>query len=114
MTSAPHEWTWLDDRETVAEAELCRACAISVSELHELIEYRAVGPVETPTEGERRFSAAAMPALRSACKLRRDYDLDLFTVVVLMDCMRQIETLQLQVLTLKAQLPGTGFPPARE
>jgi chaperone modulatory protein CbpM len=106
MTSASHEWNWLDDRETVAEAELCRACAISATELHELIEYRAVGPVELISGGERRFSAAAVPALRSACKLRRDYDLDLFTVVLLMDLLRQIEALQLEVETLKAKLPG--------
>jgi hypothetical protein len=35
--------------------------------------------------------------------LRRDYDLDLFVVVIVMDYLRRIETLESQLLSLQAK-----------
>jgi hypothetical protein len=45
--------------------------------------------------------------LRAAEKLRRDYDLDLFVVVVAMDLLQRIDALELQVHTLQATTLAT-------
>jgi chaperone modulatory protein CbpM len=44
--------------------------------------------------------------LRTAGKLRQDFDLDLFTVGLLLGYLNRIEALERQVRTLKAQTPG--------
>jgi chaperone modulatory protein CbpM len=82
--------------------ELSAACAISVDELQELMEYGALAPLAS-SEPEPLFAITCLQPLRTAGKLRRDYDLDLFVVVIVMDYLRRIESLESQVLTLQAQ-----------
>jgi chaperone modulatory protein CbpM len=86
--------------------DLSAACAISVAELQELMEYGALAPLASG-EPEPMFAITCMQPLRTAGKLRRDYDLDLFVVVILMDYLRRIETLESQLLSLQAQ---SGLP----
>jgi chaperone modulatory protein CbpM len=81
--------------------DLCAASAISVAELQELMEYGALAPLET--EPEPLFSITCLQPLRTAGKLRRDYDLDLFVVVIVMDYLRRIETLESQLQRFQAQ-----------
>ncbi|HSV52769.1 MAG TPA: chaperone modulator CbpM [Burkholderiaceae bacterium] len=104
MNPQPSEWVWLDDRETVSIAELSQACAMSADELVELVEYGALAPLD-PAQREPFFSADCIMPLRTAGKLRLDFDLDLFTTAVLMDYLARIEELERQVRTLKAAMP---------
>lgn len=61
-----------------------------------------------PTPLEPRFSADCAMPLRRAGKLRADYDLDLFTVGLLLDYLNRIDALeqQLQSLRVSASVPG--------
>lgn len=120
MTPQPHEWNWLDARESISEPELSRACGVSVQELDELVEYGALKPLQGPPE-VRTFSAACVATLRTASRLRRDYDLDVFTVALLMEYLNRIEELEREIRTLHAHLPAhviaahrEGPPPWRE
>jgi chaperone modulatory protein CbpM len=84
--------------------DLSAACAISVDELQELMEYGALAPlVSSEPEPEPMFAITCMQPLRTAGKLRRDYDLDLFVVVIVMDYLQRIETLESQLLSLQAK-----------
>lgn len=105
MKPQPHDWTWLDASETISLSELSRACQISIGDLDELIEYGALAPIEREAD-ELVLSAACAPALRTACKLRKDYDLDLFTVALLMDYLNRIERLEREIRSLHAHLPA--------
>jgi chaperone modulatory protein CbpM len=105
--------TWVDASETISRAELSRSCQVSPGELDELIEYGALAPVQKHGQ-EIVFSAACAPALRTACKLRRDYDLDLFTVALLMDYLNRIERLEREVRSLQAHLPAHLVKPHRD
>jgi chaperone modulatory protein CbpM len=96
---------WLDAREVVTLAELARICALSPAELDELVDDGVLVPVEQARQ-ERLFSAECVMPLRAAGKLRQDFDLDLFTVGLLLGYLNRIEALERQVRTLKAQLPG--------
>jgi hypothetical protein len=90
----------LDD--TIGITELAYACAMSREELEELMEYGALLPL-APIRTEPVFTLEWMQPLRTAGKLRRDYDLDLFVVVIVMDYLRRIESLEAQVQSLQAQ-----------
>lgn len=98
---------WLDAREAVTLAELAQICALSAAELDELMDYGALVPMQDVRQ-ERLFSAECVMPLRTAGKLRRDFDLDLFTVGLLLGYLNRIEALERQVRSLEAHLPGTA------
>lgn len=89
----------------VGAAELARMCGMAVAEIAELVEYGALVPLERSAPGEPVFSAAWVPALRTAAALRGDFDLDLFTVSLLFGYLQRIAELEQHVRTLEAQLP---------
>lgn len=99
--TASAEVIWLDSRETVSLSELSRACGLSADELAELVEYGALVPLESSAQGDF-FSAGCIVQLRTVCKLRLDFDLDVFTVAVLMDYLGRIDELERLVRSLQA------------
>ena len=103
------EWAWLDARETVTVAELARACGLSANELEELVEYGALPPLQA-TQSEHVFSAEWVMPLRTAGRLRADYDLDLFAVGMLLGYLNRIDELERRLQALQAQLPGRNDP----
>jgi chaperone modulatory protein CbpM len=88
--------------DSVGFSELSMACAISVAELQELVEYGALAPLQ-PVQLEPLFAISYLEPLRTASKLRRDYDLDLFVVVILMDYLKRITQLESELRSLQAQ-----------
>jgi chaperone modulatory protein CbpM len=88
--------------DSVGFNELSMACALSVAELQELIEYGALEPLQ-PAQTEPLFAISYLEPLRTAGKLRRDYDLDLFVVVIVMDYLQRIAQLESQLHSLRAQ-----------
>jgi chaperone modulatory protein CbpM len=112
MTAAVHV-AWLDARETVTVTELSRVSGLTPSELEELVEYGALAPVQR-TQATIVFSAACVAPLRHAVRLRKDFDLDLFMVGMLLDYLQRIEDLEAQLRSLKAQLPRHAHAPHHE
>jgi hypothetical protein len=86
-------------------SEVTRLCALSHEEAAELVDFGAI-LIEHVARGERYVSLSQVVALQKACKLYRDYDVDLFCVVISMDFMRQIEKLEGQLALLTALTPG--------
>ncbi|MDD5336533.1 MAG: chaperone modulator CbpM [Rhodoferax sp.] len=112
MTQDPLEYLWLDNGQTVTLTELSSCCAMSVAELDELVDYCALVPLSAASQ-ERVFSAEWVAPLREAGKLRVDFDLDLFTVAILLGNLKCIEVLELQVQQLQALLPARLQPGPR-
>lgn len=104
MTTDQTPWHWLDTRETVSLTELSQCCGMSEAELDELVAYCALVPV-SQSASERVFSAQWVTPLRNASKLRVDFDLDIFTVAILLDSLTRIEVLERQVHSLEALVP---------
>lgn len=102
MPTQQLEWVWLDARETLDASDLAHASGMSVEEIEELVDYGALAPMDAG----RMFSAACITPLRTAGRLRRDFDLDLFAVAMLMDYLGRIDALEQQVRTLQARLPS--------
>jgi len=88
--------------DSVCLSDLCIACSMSVADLQELMDYGALAPLEA-TQAEPHFAISYIEPLRTAGILRRDYDLDLFVVVILMDYLQRIEQLENQLHSLQAQ-----------
>ena len=104
------DWMWLDATETVTISELSRCCGMSALELDELVDYKALPPLppapsQSPLMFERLFSAEWVTPLREVGKMRHDYDLDLFTVAMLLSHLNRIEVLEKKVRNLQAHLP---------
>ena len=94
----------LDASATLTMTELVECCGISTDDLDELMAYNALAPLDKPGQ-ELAFSAQWVIPLRKACKLRTDFDLDLFTVAILLENLKRIEVLEHQVQSLQALLP---------
>ncbi len=107
----PHPLDTLDSAcdNTVDLCQLAQAASMSLDDLRELMEYGALRPLAT-LQTEPVFPIAYMAPLRTAGKLRRDYDLDLFVVVIVMDYLSRIEQLESQVRALHAtSFQNDGF-----
>jgi chaperone modulatory protein CbpM len=109
MNPQAHEWTWLDNRETVSVSELSEVCGLTAAELGELVDYGALAPVAMDQE-VHVFRASWVSPLRIASKLRRDYDLELFSVAMLVGYLSRIETLERELQALRAQQPDVYGP----
>ena len=101
------EWVWLDASETMTLDELARCCGMDTDELQELVEYSALVPLQAaPSTQPPIFSAEWVTPLRTAGKLRSDFDLDLFSVALLLGHLNRIEALERQVKSLQALVPA--------
>lgn len=115
MKTEQVQWVWLDAAEKVSSAELSEVCGMSAAELEELVDYGALMPLQPldSPQAERMFSAEYITPLRMAGKLRVDFDLDLFTVALLLGYVHRIEALERQLRSLEAHIPSysrLGFP----
>lgn len=105
MAPKRNDWDWPEAGEIITPAELTQVCRISSAELDELVEYGALTPMGRQG-GQRAFSRACVASLRTASKLRQDYDLDLFTVALLVEHLSRIEELEREVRFLRANVPA--------
>lgn len=105
MSQDPIDYSRLDASSTITLTELAQCCGLSAAELDELVDYNALTPV-TDSAAERIFSAHWVVPLRTAAQMRLDFDLDVFTVAILLGQLIQIELLERQVQSLQALLPG--------
>ena len=105
MTQAQVDYLLLDGGQTINVTELASCCDMSVADLDELVDYCALVPLSDAVP-ERLFSAAWIAPLREARRMRNDFDLDLFTVAIVLGNIKRIEGLERQVQQLQALLPA--------
>lgn len=105
MTQAMIDSFSLDPTQVITLTELTECCGLSAAELGELMDYNALLPLPDTAPGFA-FSAHWAVPLRTAAKLRMDFDLDLFTVAILLEKLLQIELLERQIQSLQALVPA--------
>ncbi|CAN7282534.1 chaperone modulator CbpM [Polaromonas sp. LjRoot131] len=105
MNLQVHESLWLNGRNTVDMPELSRICGLSTGELLELVDYGALAPVNAQAQLPL-FSDSCIAPLRQAMSIRSDFDLDIFTVAVLLGYINRIADLERQLRALRAQAPS--------
>ena len=102
----------LDATETVNLGEMAECCGMTAAELEELVDYKALIPLNKAS-AERIFSAHWVMSLRTVSKLRVDFDLDIFTVAMVLSQIDRIAQLERQVQSLRALLPSHLVSPAQ-
>lgn len=113
MGSHGTDSVWVDGREGFTRTELAHASGLTDEDLGELIELGALRPLPG-TGTQELFGAECMAAVRHAARLRRDFDLDLFAVAMLLEYLARIDALERQVHSLQAQVSLHPAPPHRE
>jgi len=104
MFDEPTEWLSLDTSARISLTELAECCDLTATELDELVDYNALAPLDG-VASEQVFSAHWVVPLRTVAKLRLDFDLDLFTVAMMLGQLNRIAQLEQQVQSLQARLP---------
>jgi len=105
MSPQTHESLWLDDRHTVDAQELSRICGLGSDEILELMDYGALAPLNARPQ-PLVFSTRCIMPLRQAVGIRKDFDLDIFTVAILLGYINRIAELERQLRALHAQVPS--------
>lgn len=108
MQTAITEVAWLDARQTITLTDLAQACGLSAAELDELVDYGALVPLgpQATVQTLHQFSAEWVTPLRTASRLRRDFDLDVFSMGMLLGYLNRIDELERDMRALRAQLPS--------
>jgi chaperone modulatory protein CbpM len=120
MPTRALDWSWVDPQGRVDQRELARMSGLTTADLDELVDFGGLVPVAGGTGATRQFSATCVPPLREAARLKAHYDLDLFTVSLLLGYLQRIGHLEQQVRSLQARvrhqhpLPREGPSPWRE
>jgi hypothetical protein len=82
--------------EYLTLAQVSSLCALSMEEANELVEYGAIR--FDKIDGDEGYLATnQLEPLRIACQLRRDFDMDLFTVVISVAHLKSIADLKQQL-----------------
>lgn len=85
--------TVVDERVEVSLAELCRACAVDVERIMELVEIGMLQPRGT-REVEWRFSGVAIYRARTALRLRQDLQVNLAGAALAVELLEEIRSLR--------------------
>jgi hypothetical protein len=83
--------------------EIAKLCALSEKETEELIDYGAI-KADYSLAQEDYYSPQTLEILKVACRQRTDYDLDLFSVVICVQYLREIVQLKQEIQTYKTVL----------
>jgi chaperone modulatory protein CbpM len=103
MSTPGEDALCLDTVNEVTWAELLGASGLPESELRELVRYGAVAPRD-PEATTWTFEARSIRVVRTASRLRHDFELDPHGVSVVLCYVERIERLEAEVRTLRAQL----------
>jgi chaperone modulatory protein CbpM len=109
MTSEHTGGIWLTDDEEITMTEIVNLSGLSESELHEMVHYGAIEPVD-PDTTPWRFTARSLTILRSAQRLRVGFDLEPHAVAVVISLLERIRDLESLVAGLRARLPRDDNP----
>lgn len=98
------EAVWLDERGALTLVELSECSGLSEAELRDLVELGALAPLD-PDAAELGFGTRCIVAARTACRLRKDFELDLHGLALVLTLLERVEGLEAEVRHLRANLP---------
>lgn len=93
--------------EYLSIAEVSHLCEIEQDEVRELMDYGALQS-DMVVGDEVFFAVQRVHCLKVACTQRRDYDLDLFSVVLVIGYLQEIDALKQQISVYQALSRSTS------
>ncbi|CAK0775195.1 chaperone modulatory protein CbpM [Gammaproteobacteria bacterium] len=107
METEHTEAVWLTEGQQFSFAELVELSGLSETELHELVDYGAVMPIN-PEASPLVFNGKCLLTVRTAYRLRISFDLELHGAALMVSLLDRIHELEAQLSSLRAQLPHHG------
>ena len=104
MSPEHDDAVWLTEDHAFSLAELAEISGLPQSELHELVDYGAITPID-PESSPWAFSGKCLLAVRTACRLRISFDLEPHGVALMVTLLERVQDLEAQVRDLRAQVP---------
>ena len=99
----------VDELGEITFAQLIECSEMSDAELRELIDYGALVPLD-PGTSSWMFRAETLTIARNAGRLRREFDLDVHGIAVLLRFIERIEELEAELRALRATVAGPVMP----
>jgi chaperone modulatory protein CbpM len=101
---------WLSERAEVSVEELAELSGLSPELLRELVDYGALVPIDAQVPANAQsaqwsFAADCVVAVRTASRLREDFDLDASALSVALMLIERIHGLEAQLRELQTQFP---------
>jgi len=100
----PVEAVWLAEDNEFSFPELVELSGLSEAELHELVDYGAITPVD-PDSPQWVFKGRCLITVRAAYRLRASFDLDPHGIALVISLLDRIHGLEEELGSLRAQLP---------
>ena len=97
--------SWLHERYELSLTELCELSGLSESELRVLVDCGAIAPTD-PDARDWTFGADRLVVARSACRLRKDFELDPQGLALAVALLERVRDLEEQLRYLRARIPG--------
>ena len=95
---------WLDHDNQCSLAELAAQSGLSEEELLELVEYGAIAPLDARAP-RQMFRLSCVVQVRTAYRLRRDFDLDPPALAFALSLVERMRELEAELRELRARLP---------
>ena len=96
---------WLEAHPDIPLPELAALSGLSAVELQALTEYGVLQPVDAAAQ-EPSYRAGCVVTARTAFRLQRDLELNTEGLALVMHLLGQLQSLEAQLVELKARLPG--------
>ena len=104
MNSERADVVWLDEQHEVSLSELAESSGLSEAELRELVDYGALVPTDLQS-AQWTFRGNCVVAVRTAWRLRNDFELDPHALALALKFIVRIRELEAQLRESRAQLP---------
>lgn len=104
MAREPDEITWMNEHTELTVEELAAVSGLPEEILGELVDCGALVPAN-PGGVQWTFSARCVVAVRTAGRLRNDFELDGNAVALALSLVERIHELELQLQSVRAQIP---------
>ncbi|MDP1716663.1 MAG: chaperone modulator CbpM [Burkholderiales bacterium] len=104
MEAKQVEAVWLTEEREFSLAELAELSGLSEPDLHELVDYGAITPLN-PDSPQWAFKGECVVTVRAACRLRVNFDLEPHAVALVVSLLDRIHDLEAQLGRLSAQMP---------
>jgi len=104
MTVEHAEAVWLDEREVFSLEELVERSGVSEVELREFVDYGVIAPVDQ-LAAQWSFCADCIGVLRTACRLRDNFELGTHQLAFVLALMGRVDDLEAQLRSLTAKMP---------
>ena len=104
------EALWLDEHNELTLMELTELSGLSAQELQHLVDCEALLPVAATdparlSAAEARFSQNCLDLVRTASRLRNDFELDANGLTLALRLLTRIRELEAELRDLRAQCP---------